>query len=206
MMMLQDFRYALRTIRQAPAFSTVVSLTIAFGVGATTAIFSVVDAVLLRPLPYPAQPSLVKLYDTNRGRDAAVLSFPEFIDWRERGSEVFEAVGAFGARGEALSGVGEAELRLGVQASREVPGLLGLRAVVGRGFAASDEVPGSAQVVVLGEHVWRSPFGADPGIVGRAITLTDVSYQVVGIFPSTASAILPSPFYMARGKPADFWQ
>src|SRR5262245_61228718 len=142
MTMLQDVRYALRTIRQAPGFSVVVTLTIALGVGATTAIFSVVDAVLLRPLPYPAQASLVKLFDTNRGRDAAVLSFPEFIDWRERGSEVFESVGAFGAHGEALSGAGEAELLLGVQASREVPGLLGLSPILGREFVAADERPG----------------------------------------------------------------
>src|SRR5262245_1035695 len=206
MTMLQHLRYALRTIRRSPGFSVVVTLTIALGVGATTAIFSVVDAVLLRPLPYPAQTSLVKLFDTNRGRDAAVLSFPEFIDWRDRGSEVFESVGAFAPRGEALSGAGEAELLLGVQVTREVPGLLGLHPILGRGFGAADERPDGPHVVVLGEHVWRSRFGADPAIVGRAVTLTDVSYQVIGIFPSTASAILPSPFYMARGKPADFWQ
>jgi putative ABC transport system permease protein len=184
----------------------VVTLTIALGVGTTTAIFSVVDAVLLRPLPYPAPASLVKLFDTNRGRDAGVLSFPEFVDWRDRGTDVFEAVGAFAARGEALSGAGEAELLFGVQVSREVPGLLGLRPILGRGFVAADELPGGPHVVVLGEHVWRSRFGADPAIVGRALTLTDVSYQVIGVFPSTASAIPPSPFYMARGKPADFWQ
>ena len=117
MTMLQDFRYALRTIRQAPGFSLVVTLTIALGVGATTAIFSVVDAVLLRPLPYPAQASLVKLFDTQSGRDVAALSFPEFIDWRDRASDVFESTGAYGARGEVLSGVGEAEQLLGVQAS-----------------------------------------------------------------------------------------
>lgn len=179
---LQDFRYALRTIWQAPGFSAVVTLTIALGVGATTAIFTIVDAVLLRPLPYPEQTSLVKLFDTNRGRDAAVLSFPEFIDWRDRGSDVFESVGAFGASGEALSGAGEAELLLGVQASREVPGLLGLRPILGRGLVAADELPGGPRVVVLGEHLWRSHFGADPGIVGRTITLTDVSYQVIGVF------------------------
>lgn len=204
--MRQDFRDALRTIRQAPGFSVVVTLTIALGVGATTAIFSVVDSVLLRPLPYPAQASLVKLFDTSRGRDAAVLSFPEFSDWRDRGSDVFESVGAFGANGEALSGAGEAELLLGVQASREVPGLLGLHPMLGRGFVAADELPGGPHVVIIGEHLWRSRFGGDPGIVGRAIMLTDVSHLIIGVFPSTASAIPPSPFYMARGKPADFWQ
>jgi hypothetical protein len=119
--MLQDFRYALRTIRQAPGFAVVVTLTIAVGVGATTAMFSVVDAVLLRPLPYPAQASLVKLFDTQSGRDVAALSFPEFMDWRDRGSDVFESIGAYGARGEVLSGAGETEQLLGVQASLEVP-------------------------------------------------------------------------------------
>jgi putative ABC transport system permease protein len=204
--MLQDFRYALRTIRQAPGFSVVVTLTIALGVGATTAIFSVVDAVLLRPLPYPAQGSLVKLFDIQSGRDVGALSYPEFIDWRDRGSDVFESVGAYSARGEVLSGVGEAEQLLGVQASLEVPGLLGLRPILGRGFVGTDELPGGPHVVVLGEHLWRSYFGADPGIVDRSVKLTGVSYQVIGVFPSTASAILPSPYYMARGKPADFWE
>ena len=87
-----------------------------------------------------------------------------------------------------------------------MPGLLGLHPILGRGFVAADELPGGPHVVVLGEHLWRSHFGADPAIVGRAITLTDMSYQVIGVFPSTASAIPPSPFFMARGKPADFWQ
>src|SRR5690348_9239927 len=115
--MFQDVRYALRTIRQAPGFSVVVTLTIALGVGATTGIFSVVDAGILRPLPYPAQPSLVKLFDTQSGRDVSALSFPEFIDWRDRGRDVFESIGAYGARGEVLSGAGQAEQLLGVQAS-----------------------------------------------------------------------------------------
>jgi putative ABC transport system permease protein len=206
MTMLQDFRYALRTIRQAPGFAVVVTLTVAVGVGATTAMFSVVDAVVLRPLPYPAQASLVKLFDTQSGRDVAALSFPEFIDWRDRGSDVFESIGAYGARGEVLSGAGESEQLLGVQASLEVPGLLGLRPIMGRGLVETDEQPGGPHVVVLAEHLWRSHFGGDPAIVGRRVTLTGVSYQVIGVFPSTASAILPSPYYMARGKPADFWE
>ena len=208
MPILQDLRYALRTIRQAPGFSVVVTLTIALGVGATTAIFSVVDAVLLRPLPYPDQKSLVQLFDVdvNSGRHNQVLSLPEFTDWRDRGREVFESIGAISGRGEVLSGIGDAELLLGAQVTLEVPGLLGLRPILGRGFVGTDELPGSPHVVVLGEQVWRSRFGADPGIVGRSITLTGVSYQVIGVFASTASAILPSPWYMVRGRLADYWQ
>src|SRR5207248_2913762 len=156
--------------------------------------------------PYPAQGSLVKLFDIQSGRDVAALSFPEYLDWRDRGSDVFESMGAYGARGEVLSGGGEAEQLLGVQASLEVPGLLGLRPILGRGFVETDEAPGGPHVVVLGEHLWRSRFGADPAIVGRTTTLTGVSYQVIGVFPSAAAAILPSPYYMARGKPADFWE
>src|SRR5262245_50069344 len=106
MPILQDFRYALRTIRQAPGFSVVVTLTIALGVGATTAIFSVVYAVLVRPLPYPAQESLVQLFDVSDGRDLGSLSLPEFTDWRDRGGDVFESIGASGGRGEVLSGAG----------------------------------------------------------------------------------------------------
>src|SRR5207245_11305307 len=149
----------------------------------------------------PARASRLTLVDSESGRDVAAVSFPECIDWRERGSDVFESIGAFGARGEVLSGVGEAEQLLGVQASLEVPGLLGLRPTLGRGFVGTDELPGGPHVVVLGEHLWRSHFSADPGIVGRTVTLTGMSYQVIGVFPSTASAILPSPYSMARGKP-----
>jgi hypothetical protein len=153
--MLQDLRYALRTIRQAPGFSAVVTLTIALGVGATTGIFSVVDAVLLRPLPYPDQGSLVQLFDVdvNNGRHNGVLSLPEFTDWRDRGRDVFESMGAIGGRGGVLSGVGDAEQLMGAQVTREVPGLVGLRPILGRGFVGADELPASPHVVVLGQHL-----------------------------------------------------
>lgn len=98
-------------------------MTIALGVGATTAIFSIVDAVLLRPLPYPDQGSLVQLFDVdvNGGRHNGVLSLPEFTDWRDRGRDVFESMGAIGGRGEVLSGVGDAEQLMGAQVTREGP-------------------------------------------------------------------------------------
>ena len=197
MSMLQDVRHAFRAIRQAPGFSMVVTLTVALGVGATSAIFSVVDAVLVRPLPYPAQGSLVKLFDSQNGRDVGALSFPEFVDWRDRGSDIFESIGAYAARGEVLSGAGEAEQLLGVQASLEMPALIGLGPVLGRGFVEADELPGGPHVVILGEHLWRSHFAADSGIVGRTVTLTGVPYQVIGVFPSTPSAIPPS---LTRGR------
>src|SRR5437870_4566409 len=101
------------------------------------------------------------------------------------------------ARGEVLSGAGEAEQLLGVQASLAVPGLLGLHPLLGREFIETDELSGGPHVVILGEHLWRSRFAADPKIVGRTITLTGMSYEVIGVFPSTASAVLPSPYYMA---------
>lgn len=202
-----DLRQAFRAIRKSPAFSIVVTLTVALGVGATTAIFSVVEAVLLRPLPYPAAPSLVTLFDVqSNGREVDRLSFPEFVDWRDRGREVFETIGAFGSRGEVLSGAGEAELLLGVQVSVELPGMLGLQPIVGRSLSPNDELPDGPHVVILSDGLWRSHFGADPAIVGRTVTLTGVSYQVIGVFPSTPSAILPSSYHMSRGKPADFWE
>lgn len=207
MLLGHDIRDAFRGLRKAPAFSIVVTLTVALGIGATTAIFSVVEAVLLRPLPYPADRSLVMLFDVqSSGREAAVLSFPEFADWRDRGTDVFRAIGAFGVRGEALSGAGEAEQLLGVQVSIDLPGLLGLRPILGRSFTATDEVLHGPQVVILGEGLWRGHFAADPAIVGRTVTLTGVSYQVIGVFPSSPSAILPVPYFMRRGTPVDFWE
>ena len=142
--MLQDLRHSLRAIRQAPGFSLVVTITVMLGVGATTAIFSVVDAVLLRPLPYPAQGSLVKLFDVQAdSREVGALSGPEVADWRERALDVFDAVGAFGARGEVLSGAGDAEQLLGAQATAELPSLLGIQPLAGRIFRPDDERPGS---------------------------------------------------------------
>ncbi|HYM25741.1 MAG TPA: ABC transporter permease [Vicinamibacterales bacterium] len=206
MSVLQDFRHAVRAIRQTPGFSAVVTLTVALGDGATTAMWSVVDAVLVRPLPYPARQSLVKLFDSNNGRDVGSLSFPEFVDWRDRARDIFESIGAYGPQGEVLSGTGQAELLFGVQASLDIPSLLGLRPILGRGFVDTDEAPNGPNVVILGEHVWRGRFSADPGIIGRVVTLTGVPHQVIGVFPSDASAIPPSPYFMVRGKPADFWE
>jgi putative ABC transport system permease protein len=206
MTILQDLRHSARTMRQAPAFSMVVTLTIALGVGATTAIFSVVDAVLLRPLPYPTQRALVKLFDVANNREAGALSFPEFVDWRDRAGDVFDAVGAFARRGEVLSGAGDAEQLQGTQVTVEIPGLLGVRPIAGRSLTAADELPGGPHVVILGDALWRSHFAADPAIIGRTVTLTGVSYQVIGVFPSTASTVLPSPYHMARGKAPDFWE
>jgi hypothetical protein len=101
MTLFQDLRHSLRSMRQAPGFSLVVTVTIMLGVGATTAIFSIVDAVLLRPLPYPSQGSLVKLFDVQRdNHEVGALSAPEVADWRDRGRDVFEALGAFGSRGK----------------------------------------------------------------------------------------------------------
>ena len=205
--MFQNLRYSLRSIRQAPGFSLVVTLTLMLGIGATTAIFSVVDAVLLRPLPYPAAGSLMMLFDIQSdGREVGALSGPELADWRERGLDVFDAVGAFGARGEVLSGAGEAEQLLGAQVTSELPTLLGIQPIVGRIFRPDDERPGSPAVVMLSEGLWRSRFDSDPAIVGRTVTLTGQPHIVIGVFPAGPSTILPSPYYMARGKPADFFE
>src|SRR5262249_45750514 len=160
------------SIRQAPGFSLVVTLTVMLGVGATTAIFSVLDAVLLRPLPYPAQGSLVKLFDIQAdSREVGALSGPELADWRERGPDVFDAVAAFGSHGEVLSGSGEAEQLQGAQVTSELLPMLGIQPIAGRIFRLDDERPGSPAVVMLSEGLWRSRFGGDPGIVGRTVTL-----------------------------------
>src|SRR5215831_153052 len=204
--LIQSGRHALRAIRRTPGLTVVVTLTLALGVGAATAIFAVTDAILGRPLPYEASGTLVQLFDIQQKVSHLPASYPEYLDWKQRLANVFSVVGVVSNRGEVLSGSGDAEQLQGAMVSVDVPAMLGLTPIVGRGFRSDDEGPGAARVVVLGEGLWRRRFAADPGILGKTITLTGEPVVVVGVFPSSARAVLPSRWSFSRGKPAEFWR
>src|ERR1041385_8514320 len=119
-----DLRHALRSIRRTPGLSVVVTLTLALGIGASTALFSVVDAVLLRPLPYASPSTLVSVFDVQHDLHQLPASYPEFIDWRERTGDIFSDVGAILGQGEVLSGSGDAEQLQGAMVSTNVPSML----------------------------------------------------------------------------------
>jgi putative ABC transport system permease protein len=201
---LKDLRYVSRAIRAAPAFSAAVTITLALGVGATTAMYSVADTVLLRPLPYPAPDGLVQVVNTQGARDIPT-SYPDYLDWRDRTKDVLSDVITWFGSGEVLQDRGEAEQLQGAHVSANLPAVLGIRPVTGRVFTEGEEGADAPRVVMLGEAFWRHHFNADRSMLGRAITLTGFPYVVIGIVPSTGVAALPSAGQLARGRTPDFW-
>jgi predicted permease len=179
---MQDLRYALRMLRKSPGFAVAAILTLALGIGANTAIFSVLNAVILRPLGYPQPDRLMRLAGQFPGFDEFWISAPEFLEFREW-TRAFSSVGAY-ATGEANLSAPDRPQRVRIMAaSDDLFKTLGVGAHLGRTFDAAETLPGGAQVAVLSHDLWRSAFGGDPSLVGRTIELDGVRRTVVGIMP-----------------------
>jgi putative ABC transport system permease protein len=182
--LLQEMRIAARSLLRTPAFAIIVVATLALGIGANTAIFGIVNAVLLRPLGYAAPERLAVLWETMPGADAAPMfaSPPNFVDWRAN-VRAFEGVGAFAPR-ETFLLLEDATVRLdGARVSAGLFEVLGVRPLTGRGLTADDDRAEAAPVALLSHRVWRDRFGADPSLVGRTLTFDDVPRTVIGIMP-----------------------
>jgi Acidobacterial duplicated orphan permease len=179
---LSDIRLALRRLRRTPGFTLVAVLTLALGIGANTAIFSVVNAALLRPLPYPDAQRIVQLYATRDG-DVSTVSPPDFTDWREQAG-VFQGMAAFNSGSDfTLTGTGAPERMAGAQVTADFFSVLETPPAVGRGFTPSDAVVGQNKVVILSYSLWQQRFGGRPDIVGQSMELNRVRYVVVGVMP-----------------------
>ena len=198
-----DLRYTLRAIRTSPGFTAVVVLTLGLGIGANTAIFSVVDAVLLRPLPYPDADRLVVLGDAQPGGEIVTASYPEFMDWRPRGTGIFTDIAAYFSSEATLSGEGEAEMLSGVRVSTAIAPMLGVTPLLGRWFRPEEEARGSERVVLISEDLWSRRFGRDPGIIGERLTLNGNPFTVIGVMPSGGRAMLPGD--LITGERRDTW-
>lgn len=184
-MLTQDLRYAFRGLARRPGFTAVAVITLSLGIGATTAIFSVVQAVLLRPLEYEAADRIVKIVGWERGeRESSNLSPADFLDL-QRDATTFARMGANGFVGLATigGGSGEAERVGSVQVTEGFFDTLRIRPQLGRLFLPEDDRPGAARVVVLSDGMWRRRFGSDPSIVGRSITLNAMPVTVAGVLP-----------------------
>jgi predicted permease len=208
--LVQDLRYALRTFRRAPGFALVAVLVLAIGIGATTAMFSLVDTMLVRGLPYPEADRLVVLIGNVQragGVERRGNSYPDHVDWRARATS-FDDMAAFTTLTGTLQGADEPERIPGEAVSAPYFSLLGVSPAYGRGFRPDeDAVPNRDAVVILGDGLWRRRFGADPSIVNRTIQLGARSYTVVGIMPAgftgvTDTAQFWEPFAMS-GVPFD---
>jgi putative ABC transport system permease protein len=181
----RDIRFAFRTLVRTPGFTIVALLTFALGIGANTAIFSVVNAVLLRPLPYPNANRVVRLFETMQGQSGyGSVNYLNLQDWKRTATSSFERIGAFYVTRTMMSGDGEPErLREGMVSADILP-ILGTKPMLGRAFVPDDEVRGKNRVVILGESLWRRRFQSDPSIVGKTISLENTPYTVIGVMPA----------------------
>jgi hypothetical protein len=176
---LQDIRYALRSLRHHPVFTLTAVLTLALAIGATTAIFSAVDGVLLRPLPFHQPERLVTVWGrhVSIGRESA--SLPDFLDWR-RESRMFSGMAARANTQFTLTGAGEPEVVRGALVTANYFRVLGSPIPAGRGFRDEEERVGAARVAILSDGFWRREFGGRSDAVGRVITLGGIPYTIVG--------------------------
>jgi putative ABC transport system permease protein len=179
----QDLRYGWRTLRKSPGFAAAALLTLALGIGVSSATFSVVYAFLLRPLPFHDASRLVLLNETTPMVGNVSVSYPNFQDWRAQ-SRTFSAMAAITGLQFNMAGAGKPESIGGIAVSPAFFSLAGVQPVVGRAFAPDEEKPGAAPVVLLSYALWQSRFGADPNAVGRTIRLDGSAFTVVGILPA----------------------
>jgi putative ABC transport system permease protein len=181
-----DILYAWRQLARSPGFAATAVLLVALGTGANFAIYSILDAVLLRPLPFAQPDRLAEISETGVEDPARQLpvSVPDFFDWRQQ-SGSFEGLEAFHPWSFNLTGSGEPERLSGGVMTAGLPALLGVRPLAGRTFAVDEQGPGGKPLVLLGEDLWKRRFGGDPGVVGRTLLLDDAPFTVVGVLPAS---------------------
>ena len=182
----QDLRYGARSLRKSPGFTAIAVLTLALGIGANTTIFSVINAVLLRPLPFPDPNQLVLVWecDTHDATNVNIVSAPNFWDFQKQ-SDVFENMAIFDSagRGYNLSQGSDPERVSGVRVSSQFFTVLGVKPLLGRTFLPEEEIAGNDHEVVLGYPLWMRRYAGDPSLVGKTIRIDGESFTVVGIMP-----------------------
>jgi predicted permease len=180
----RDLRYALRTLRRSPGFTLFTTLTFAIAIGGLSVIFSLVNAVLLKPLPYPDSQRLVMTLEASASNPVGGFSVaaPNFLDWQRR-QDVFSGMALYETQGYNLSGDGDPEQVGGIRVTGGVFGVLGVSPLLGRGLLPADDALANGRVVVLGHALWRRRFGGDSSIIGRTIQVNGTPHQVIGVMP-----------------------
>lgn len=179
----QDLRYAIRMLLKAPGFAAVAVITLALGIGANTALFTVVNGVLLNPLPYPHSGQLVAVYATTSGVDRGPATYLNFLDW-QRQTQTFSSMAMYRGQDYNVTGSGEAERLSGYMISADFFSTLSVKPALGRTFRADDDRPGAAPVAILSGGLWSRKFGASSDVLGKSLLLNGTLYTVVGVIPS----------------------
>jgi putative ABC transport system permease protein len=198
--LLQDVRYALRGFAKSPGFTAVAVATLALGIGVNTAIFSVTDAILLRPLPYASADRLAQVGDRSRSGSADNIGYATYEDLRAR-NRTFASLAAVRSWYPTLAAGGEAERVPAMRVTWNYFATLGAHPVLGRDFRREEDRPDTWRVVILSDALWRRRFGADRSIVGRSIRMNDRAYTVVGVMPAAYEPLISAHFY----QPAQMW-
>ena len=196
----QDIRYGLRMLLKAPSFSIVATIALALGIGANTAIFSVVNAVLLRPLPFPDSDRLMTVWETDRrrGTERGTASYPNFADWRDQ-NQSFEKLAAYHGADYTLTGHGDAVRLQGSVVSADTFQMLGVAPVFGRTFLPEEDKPGEkSRVVMLSHELFQRHFNANPQVIGQSVLLDEKAYTVVGVMPQGFQ-------FPIQNEPVELW-
>ncbi|HEX8090331.1 MAG TPA: ABC transporter permease, partial [Blastocatellia bacterium] len=180
--LLQDIRYSIRVFLKNPGFTAVALLTLTLGIGANSAIFSVVNAVLLRPLPYEEPEKLVFISERSPVLEGMSIAYPNYLDWRDQNA-VFDNIGVYRRVSFNLTGSGEPERLSGGEVSADLFGALRAKPALGRVFLAEEDRPGASPVVVLGYGLWQRRFGKSADVIGQAVTLNAKTHTIVGVMP-----------------------
>src|ERR1700691_403923 len=178
----EDLQYAARLLGDSPGFICSAVLTLALGIGANTTLFSVVNGVLLTPLPYPRAAQLVAVYAKTPDFDQGPVVYLNFLDW-QRDTQTFSSMAMYRNQDYNVTGTTVAERLSGYMISADFFSTLGVQPVLGRTFQSDDDRVGAAPVVILGGGLWRRKFGSSPGVIGKLLTLNGASYMVVGVIP-----------------------
>ncbi len=203
---MQDLRFALRQLAKSPGFVLIAVLTLALGIGANTAIFSVVDALLLKPLPYPDSGRLVQVWESPNTGGRAIACGGVFMDWQDHTTRL-EAIAAVHNVNQNLTGEGDPVRVAGLQVSADYLRVLRVNPILGRGFIAADDAPGGDRhVAVISHSMWQTRFQGDPAVIGRPLRLDGESYTIIGVLPPQA-LLAPNVEYLTPATiRADAWK
>jgi predicted permease len=198
--LIQDIRYGLRQLRRNPGFTAVAVITLALGIGANTAIFSVVDGVLLVPLPFPHPNHLVFVWETlPRTKHTDAISYPNFRDWR-REVRSFQQMAAFGASDYELARPGRPAHIYGYEISPRFFATLGVKLTMGREFTQQEDQPGGPPAVIISNRLWRTRFAGNPSVLGKVMTLNGVDRAIIGVAPPGFHLFTPQDVYTPLGQ------
>jgi predicted permease len=202
--LVQDVKYAVRMLAKNPGFALIAILTLALGIGANTALFSVVNGVLLNPLPFANPSRLAGIHWKTPQFDQASITYPNFLDW-QRDNKTFDAMAAYREMDFSLTGYGDPQRLHGQQISAEFFPLLGVQPILGRMFRREEDQVGAAPVALLGDGFWKSKFASSPEVIGKNLTLNDTAYIVIGVVPSRTPMFDPTVMdvYVPIGQWAD---